>query len=134
MMRAARRPFLIMLLIAGISSLWTGGNAWHVVTCGHHDHGRFEAAESTCSHSSCCHHHAAAPVEPESGDTPLSPDHDHDSCPVCQWYTLHHASVVALVELVSTELLCTQAVLPVLPQLPGELVRYCQPRAPPEAV
>ncbi|MCG6158226.1 hypothetical protein [Rubinisphaera margarita] len=132
-MRLAHRPFLIMLLTAGILSLWTGGNAWHAITCGLHDHGRSDAADSACSHSTCCHHSHGSPVQ-ESSDTPLAPDHDHDSCPVCQWYTLHHASVISTVELESTELLCTQAALPAVPLLSGELVRYCQPRAPPESV
>ena len=97
------RPLLISCLLMGLSSLWVGGNAWHGLTC---------------SHTDCCHGDQGEPLRlgeavpkqdlsdykshaPQS--SPPASDHDKESCPICQWYSLCHATVTLPVILESNE-------------------------------
>ncbi|HBN74366.1 MAG TPA: hypothetical protein DD473_00805 [Planctomycetaceae bacterium] len=138
-MHRAIRPFLISLLLVGLSSLWVGGSAWHSLTC---------------SHTECCHDHRHSHDKPlhigddvpekaiskrdvaedESHpplDSPLAPEHDEENCPICQWHSLCLSVVSLPVALVSNECLTFALDFYSSVLLINRLSNALQPRAPP---
>lgn len=140
-MHRAVRPFLISLLLLGLTSLWVGGNSWHSLTCSHteccHDHHHDQllhlgddVPEKDIPEKDIPEQHVADD-ESHPPLAPVAPGHDDENCPICQWHSLCLSTVSLPVALVSNECLtfaldCYSSVL-----LIDRLANALQPRAPP---
>lgn len=150
-MRHALRPFWTALLLVGVTCLWLGGNSWHVVTCSHglfahHTHAcpdRSGSPNATTVPSCSCHSAVGEPrrqacpsPDAANGDTsspvaPLVPDHDGESCAICQWYVCCVAISLTGIDLTLWSAL-TFSGMPEDAIAPANyIVRIVQPRGPP---
>lgn len=132
-MRYYFRHLVIWLLSLAAIIVLIGGNSWHVGFCQIGKHRCASSHGHSCRHDHNSHGHASNSdvSELSENETPLAPEHDHESCVICIWYSLCQGPVQLEIVLPNIIEPCGQVAPRALTTVPLKPLASFQSRAPP---